>query len=78
MTPVDIFGIFFMLAALQPALRLRTLEILRMRRIGQLERLHDSRVIPVVHREETMRCWDFRSRAISASTLPKRCSAPFN
>lgn len=59
MTPLDIFWIFFMLSALQPVLRQRTLEIMRMRKIAQLERMRDSRVILIVHREETMRLLGF-------------------
>jgi ClpP class serine protease len=54
MTLLDILWIFLMLSALQPWLRQRTLEMMRMRKIAQLERLRGSRVILMVHRQETM------------------------
>jgi len=54
MTPLDIFWIFVMLSALQPWLRQRALEMMRIRKIAQLERLRGSRVILMVHRQETM------------------------
>jgi len=59
MTPLDVFWIFFMLSALQPLFRQRTLELMRMRKIAQLERLRGTRVILMVHREETMRLLGF-------------------
>ena len=48
----DIFWIFIMFSALQPWLRQRMQDALRMRKIGQLERERDSRVILLVHRQE--------------------------
>jgi ClpP class serine protease len=59
MTVADIFWIFFMLSALQPVLRQRMLDAMRMRRIAQLERARNSRVILLVHRQETMRLLGF-------------------
>src|SRR2546430_6447052 len=59
MTVLDIFWIFFMLSALQPVIRQRTLDAMRMRKIGQLERERNSRVILLVHRQETMRLLGF-------------------
>ncbi|HEY2539326.1 MAG TPA: ATP-dependent Clp protease proteolytic subunit [Stellaceae bacterium] len=59
MTVADIFWIFFMLSALQPVLRQRMLDATRMRRIAQLERDRNSRVILLVHRQETMRVLGF-------------------
>jgi ClpP class serine protease len=59
MTIADIFWIFFMLSALQPVLRQRMLDAMRMRRIAQLERQRNSRVILLVHRQETMRLLGF-------------------
>jgi ClpP class serine protease len=59
MTVADIFWIFFMLSALQPVLRQRMLEAMRMRKIAQLERARNSRVILLVHRQETMRLLGF-------------------
>jgi ClpP class serine protease len=50
----DIFWIFFMLSALQPVLKQRMLEAARYRVIARLERLRGSRVILLVHRQETM------------------------
>jgi hypothetical protein len=45
MTVLDIFWIFFMLSALQPVIRQRMLDAMRMRKIAQLERERNSRVI---------------------------------
>jgi ClpP class serine protease len=59
MSVTDIFWIFFMLAALQPVLQQRMLEAMRMRKIAQLERQRNSRVILLVHRQETMRLLGF-------------------
>ena len=54
MSVLDIFWIFFMLSALQPVIRQRMLDAMRMRKIAQLERERNSRVILLVHRQETM------------------------
>lgn len=59
MSFMDLFWIFFLLSALQPVLRQRILEELRRRRIGEIERARDSRVILLVHRQETMRLLGF-------------------
>jgi ClpP class serine protease len=59
MTVADIFWIFFMLSALQPVIRQRMLDAMRMRKIAQLERARNSRVILLVHRQETMRFLGF-------------------
>jgi ClpP class serine protease len=55
----DIFWLFFMFTALQPVLRQRMLEAMRTRKIAQLERQRNSRVILLVHRQETMRLLGF-------------------
>src|ERR1700726_4937201 len=55
----DLFWLFFMLSALQPVLRQRMLEGMRVRKISQLERKRKSRVILLVHRQETMRLLGF-------------------
>ena len=59
MTVLDIFWIFFMLSALQPIIRQRMLDAMRMRKIAQLERERNSRVILLVHRQETMKLLGF-------------------
>src|SRR5712664_1464224 len=59
MTVMDLFWIFFMLSAIQPVLRQRMLDAMRMRKIAQLERTRNSRVIPLVHRQETMKLLGF-------------------
>ncbi len=56
---MDIFWIFFMLSALQPVLQRRYLESMRTRKIAQIERMRGSRVILLVHRQETMRLLGF-------------------
>jgi ClpP class serine protease len=55
----DVFWLFFMFTALQPAIRQRMLEAMRTRKIAQLERKRNSRVILLVHRQETMRLLGF-------------------
>jgi ClpP class serine protease len=54
MTPGDLLWLFFVLSALQPVLRQRWLEAMRARFIARLERARGSRVILLVHRQETM------------------------
>ncbi len=49
-----LFWLFFMLVALQPVLRQRMLEASRTRLIARLEQERGSRVILLVHRQETM------------------------
>jgi ClpP class serine protease len=51
---MDIFWLFFMLSALQPIIKQRLLEASRKRLIAHLERVRNSRVVLLVHRQETM------------------------
>src|SRR5467141_2204235 len=55
----DLFWLFFMFSAIQPMLRQQMLEAMRIRKISQLERERKSRVILLVHRQETMRFLGF-------------------
>src|SRR6202011_2368552 len=55
----DIFWLFFMFSALQPMLRQRMLETMRTRKMSQIERQRGSRVILLIHRQETMRLLGF-------------------
>ena len=55
----DLFWLFFMFTAIQPMLRQRMLEAMRVRKISQLEGERKSRVILLVHRQETMRLLGF-------------------
>lgn len=50
----DIFWLFFMISALQPILRKRLLDAMRARKIAEIEAKRGSRVILLVHRQETM------------------------
>ncbi|HYS14786.1 MAG TPA: ATP-dependent Clp protease proteolytic subunit, partial [Burkholderiaceae bacterium] len=59
MTLADLFWLFFMFSALQPVLRQRMLDGMRMHKIANLERKRKSRVILLVHRQETMRLLGF-------------------
>ncbi|HXG61302.1 MAG TPA: ATP-dependent Clp protease proteolytic subunit [Planctomycetota bacterium] len=54
MSPFDVFWIFFAVTAIQPILRQRLLEASRQRLIGRIEQERGSRVILLVHRQETM------------------------
>jgi ClpP class serine protease len=55
----DLIWLFFMFSAIQPILQQKMLEAMRMRKISQLERERKSRVILLVHRQETMRLLGF-------------------
>src|SRR5271166_2957119 len=54
MGPMDVFWVFIMLSSLQPVLKQRWLEASRKRLIARIERKRGSRVILLVHRQETM------------------------
>lgn len=55
----DLVWLFFIFSAIQPMLRQQMLEAMRVRKISQLERERKSRVILLVHRQETMRLLGF-------------------
>jgi ClpP class serine protease len=50
----EILWLFFMLSALQPVVRQKMLETARLRLLSRMERTRKSRVIALVHRQETM------------------------
>jgi ClpP class serine protease len=50
----EILWLFFMLSALQPVIRQKMLEASRLRLLSRMERARKSRVIALVHRQETM------------------------
>ena len=54
MTPGDVLWMFFVFSAIQPVLKQHLLEASRQRLIARIERKRNSRVILLVHREETM------------------------
>ncbi len=56
---MDVLWLFFMISALQPAIRQRMLEASRTRLMYQLERKRKSRVIALIHRQETMNLLGF-------------------
>jgi ClpP class serine protease len=53
-TPGDLLWLFFLFSALQPVIRQRLLEASRQRLIARIEQQRGSRVILLVHRQETM------------------------
>ena len=55
----SILWVFFIASAIQPLLQQRYLETTRRRRIARFERRRGSRVIVMVHRQETMRLLGF-------------------
>src|SRR3979490_717036 len=55
----DLFWLFFIFSAIQPMLRQQMLEAMRTRKIAKLERDRPSRVILLVHRQETMKLVGF-------------------
>jgi ClpP class serine protease len=54
MSITDILWLFFILSALQPVLQRRFLNAMRARKIAQTEQKRGTRVILLVHRQETM------------------------
>ncbi|RME76531.1 MAG: hypothetical protein D6776_01100 [Planctomycetota bacterium] len=54
MNAIDLFWIFFLLATLQPVLKRRMLDAARQSMIARIEKERGSRVILLVHRQETM------------------------
>ncbi len=54
MNIMDVFWIFIMLSALQPVLKQKLLESARQKLIAQIEKKRGSRVILLMHRQETM------------------------
>jgi ClpP class serine protease len=54
MTFFDLLWIFLILSSLQPVLRQRLLEVQRLRAFRRLEERRESRVIGLIHRQETM------------------------
>jgi len=59
MSIADLFWLFFIITALQPVLRQRLNDAMRARKIAQIESERNSRVILLVHRQETMRFLGF-------------------
>jgi ClpP class serine protease len=55
MSFTDLIWIFFLLSAVWPLLQQQRRNVMRVRKIAQLERSRNSRVILLVHRQETMR-----------------------
>src|SRR6202041_2147069 len=55
----DLIWLFLIFSAIQPMLQQKMLEAMRVRKISQLERERKSRVILLVHRQETMRFLGF-------------------
>ena len=56
---IDIFWIFLMISTLQPVMQRRYLNTMRAHKIAQIEKKRDSRVILLVHRQETMSLMGF-------------------
>jgi hypothetical protein len=72
----DLFWLCFIFSAIQPMLRQWMLEAMRIRKISQIERGRKSRVILLVHRQETMRLLGFRLPVTSTSMIPRMSCAP--
>ncbi len=59
MSVMDIFWLFFILSALQPVIQKQMTEAARTRKIAAIEEKRGSRVILLVHRQETMNLLGF-------------------
>ena len=55
----DFFWLFFIFSALQPLLRQFSINLMRRRKIAEIENQRGSRLILIVHRQETMRFLGF-------------------
>ncbi len=51
---LSLFWMFFIISSLQPIIRQKMLESARLRLLARLERERNSRVIALIHRQETM------------------------
>jgi ClpP class serine protease len=54
MSPLDLIWLFFLLSSIQPVLRKWWLDSMRVRAFHSLEKRRQSRVIGLIHRQETM------------------------
>ena len=54
MNVMDLFWLFFILSMLQPVIQRKMLDAMRQRKISEIEKARGSRVILLVHRQETM------------------------
>jgi ClpP class serine protease len=54
MSILDLFWVFFIISSLLPAIQKRMLQAARLRLMRELEKQRDSRVITLIHRQETM------------------------
>jgi ClpP class serine protease len=54
MSILDLFWIFLIISSLQPVIRQKILEAARVRQLRQLEEKRSSRVIALIHRQETL------------------------
>jgi ClpP class serine protease len=54
MSIFDLFWVFFIISSLLPAIQKRMLQAARLRLMRELEKERDSRVISLIHRQETM------------------------
>jgi ClpP class serine protease len=54
MSILDLFWVFFIISSLLPAIQKRMLQAARLRLMRELEKERDSRVISLIHRQETM------------------------
>jgi len=59
MSILDLFWLFFILSSLQPLIRQKMLEAARVRTLHKLEEKRNSRVIALIHRQETLRFLGF-------------------
>lgn len=72
---MQLLWLFFIVSALQPALQRKYLEAMRTRKIAQIERMRGSRVILMIHRQETMNLLGFPWFATSTLTTPRKSCA---
>ncbi|MDY7039477.1 MAG: ATP-dependent Clp protease proteolytic subunit [Chloroflexota bacterium] len=59
MSVFDLFWVFFIISSLQPIIRQKMLESSRVRTLHKLEEKRSSRVIAMIHRQETLRFLGF-------------------
>ncbi len=66
----SLFWIFLIFSSLQPLLNRRAQEFRRLMAIRELEQKRGSRVILLIHRQESISFWGSRFPATSASRTP--------
>jgi len=72
----SLLWIFFIIISLQPIIHQRMLDMKRLQLLSKMENKRNSRVIALIHRQETMSFLGFPSCGISILTTRKQFFVP--